>query len=132
MAHENEKTIRSPLGRARGLGSARDGTHHWWMQRVTSIALIPLSLYFLTQIDAMAEADYAGFIRWMKHPSVAIASVLFVITSFYHAALGLQVVIEDYQHSEYYKLACLLLTKIVFGFMAIACIFCICYINFAL
>ncbi|HYD19723.1 MAG TPA: succinate dehydrogenase, hydrophobic membrane anchor protein [Patescibacteria group bacterium] len=132
MAHDDKNSIRSPLGRARGLGSAKDGVHHWWMQRVTSIALIPLSLFFLWHLDNLAEPSYAAVIHFFKHPTVAIAGILFIAVSFYHAMLGVQVIIEDYQHSESYKLICILLNKMVFTFLGFACIFAICYINFAL
>lgn len=132
MAHENEATIRSPIGRARGLGSARDGTHHFWMQRVTAMALLPLTLFFLWHLDSIAESDYTAFLKWMHHPSVAIASILFVIASFYHAMLGVQVIIEDYVHAEGCKIACLLLNKFTFVGLGFACLFAICYINFAL
>jgi succinate dehydrogenase / fumarate reductase membrane anchor subunit len=125
-------SIRTPLARARGLGSAKDGTHHWWMQRVTSIALVPLSLYLATQLREGMTADYAAFIAWVSYPPVAIALILFIVTSFYHAALGMQVIIEDYAGSEGWKIALLTLNNLLFFFLGVACLFAITYISFAL
>ncbi len=132
MTDSKKETIRSPLAQARGLGSAKDGTHHWWMQRVTAIALIPLSIYWLAHLDDLAEKDYAMFISWLGDPFVSIAALLFIAASFYHAMLGVQVIIEDYVHEEGSKIGCLLLNKLCFFFMGFACFFAVVYINFAL
>jgi succinate dehydrogenase / fumarate reductase membrane anchor subunit len=129
MAH-NKDSIRTPLGAAKGLGSAREGTHHWWMQRVTSIALVPLSLFWLTCADKVTSGDYAAFTSWIASPTVAIAAILFVMFSFYHAVLGLQVIIEDYAQSEGWKITLLLLNKLVFFALGIACIFAIASLSF--
>lgn len=131
MTHQHG-SIRTALGRARGLGSAKEGTHHWWMQRVTSIALIPLSLYLLTQLRHGMTADYQAFIGWVSYPPVAIALILFIVTSFYHAALGIQVIIEDYATGEGWKIALLTLNNLLFFFLGVACLFAITYISFAL
>ena len=132
MTGEKQKTIRTPLGRARGLGSAKEGTHHWWMQRVSSIALIPLSLYWLSCLGCMTTKDYSEFINWIGYPEVSIAAILFIIVSFYHAALGIQVIIEDYVESEGWKVTLFMLNNLTFFFLGIVCIFTIAYINFAL
>jgi succinate dehydrogenase / fumarate reductase, membrane anchor subunit len=92
--------MRSPLGRARGLGSAREGVEHWWMQRVTAAALIPLTLWFVVSLIALTGSDYNAFIAWLKAPFVAILMVLVLVALFHHMALGLQVVVEDYVHSD--------------------------------
>jgi len=99
---------RSALGQARGLGSAKDGTGHWWSQRLTSLALVPLSLWFMISLAAMAGADHATVVAWIGSPTVAGLLILLVTVTFYHAYLGLQVVIEDYVHGEGWKLALLL------------------------
>ncbi|MEX1147764.1 MAG: succinate dehydrogenase, hydrophobic membrane anchor protein [Sphingomonadales bacterium] len=97
--------LRTPLGRVRGLGSAKDGTHHWWLQRVTAVALIPLSIWFVASIVAMAGADYDTALAWIGQPVVAVLLVLFMFTALYHLKLGLQVVVEDYVHGEGVKMA---------------------------
>jgi len=92
--------LRSPLGRAIGLGSAKEGLGHWWAQRVSAIALVPLVLWFVAEIVAHAGADRAAVIAWARHPVRAVLLILLVVATFYHTILGLQVVIEDYVHSE--------------------------------
>ena len=93
-------SLRSPLGKVRGLGSAKNGTHHWWMQKVTAVALIPLTIWFVSSVVHMTQADYEVVINWMNSPVVAILMLLFVVTGVYHLKLGLQVIVEDYIHSE--------------------------------
>jgi succinate dehydrogenase / fumarate reductase membrane anchor subunit len=100
--------MRSPLGRVRGLGAAKEGVGHWWAQRLTSLALIPLSVWFVASVVALTGADYASVRSWIGSPVVAGLLVLLIVATFYHAALGLQVVIEDYVHHEGAKLAALL------------------------
>jgi succinate dehydrogenase / fumarate reductase, membrane anchor subunit len=128
----NKDSIRTPLGHARGLGSSKEGTHHWWMQRVSSVALVPLSLYWLTCLPEMTTGTYAHFISWVGSPAVSILAILFIITSFYHAALGLQVIIEDYITGEGMKLSLLMLNKFTFIALAASCIFAILHISFSL
>ena len=91
----------SPLARAMGFGSAKDGVEHWWMQRVSAVALVPLTLWFVASIIAHTGSDYAAFIAWLRTPLATIFMILLLIALFYHTALGLQVVIEDYVHSEF-------------------------------
>ena len=104
-------SMRSALGRIRGLGSAKSGTGHWWSQRLSALALIPLTLWFVFSIAAMAGADLATIQEWLSSPLSASLMVLVVVTTFYHANLGLQVVIEDYVHDEPLKLASLIIVK---------------------
>ena len=82
-----------------GLGSAKEGVEHWWMERVSAIALVPLTLWFVASIIAHAGSNYATFIAWLRTPLASILMILLLIALFYHTALGLQVVIEDYVHS---------------------------------
>jgi succinate dehydrogenase membrane anchor subunit len=93
------KHMRSPFGRATGLGSAKEGVEYWWRQRVTAVSLVPLTLWFVALIIAHSGNDYTVFIAWLKTPLAALMMVLLLIALFYHTALGLQVIIEDYLHS---------------------------------
>ncbi|WP_341921117.1 succinate dehydrogenase, hydrophobic membrane anchor protein [Hydrocarboniphaga effusa] len=104
-------SLRSPLSRARGLGSAKSGVHHFWVQRLTAIALIPLTLWFVFSVANLAGGDYDAVRWWVSYPAVAVTLVLFIAVSFYHAALGVQVVIEDYVGHEGAKLAMIVLAK---------------------
>ena len=103
-----DTAFKSPMARAKGLGSAKTGLHHWVMQRVTSIAAIPLTLWAIWSVLNLADADYATFQDWIVQLPNALLLGLFVLVTFYHTALGLQVVVEDYVHSECIKLATLL------------------------
>lgn len=104
-------SIRTPLARARGLGAAKDGTHHWWMQRVTSVALVPLVLWFAISMLTYSRVDHATFQAWLGHPVNAGLMIALLAAMFYHAKLGAQVIIEDYVHPESAKIAALLVTQ---------------------
>lgn len=123
--------FRAPLARARGLGSAKSGTHHWWMQRLTAVALVPLSLWFVASLIALATADHATVIEWLASPTAAILCCALIVAVFYHGQLGLQVVLEDYVHAEGLKLASIVLTKLVSLLLAAACLFAVLKIAFA-
>ena len=90
--------LRDPLARARGLGSARSGSHHWWVQRVTSVALLLLTPWLVWIVLALLRADLATVRATFAHPLHATLAVAFVVSMFWHVKLGLQVVIEDYVH----------------------------------
>src|SRR5271169_2693566 len=104
--------LRSPLGRALGLGSAKEGVEHWWMQRVTAVALVPLTLWFVIALIAHLGADHAAVVAWLRSPLTAVAMILAVVATFVHMALGLQVVIEDYVHHEAAKIVSLMLVRL--------------------
>lgn len=91
--------LRTPLARARGLGSAREGVHHWWAQRLTAIALIPLVVWFAISLVMMSGADYGAVRAWIGSPVVMVLLILTIAVGLHHGQLGLQVVIEDYVHS---------------------------------
>ena len=103
--------LRTPLGRVRGLGSAKEGVQHWWLQRITALALVPLTIWFVSSLVALAGAEHIDVIAWLRSPVVAISMVLLVAVTFHHAQSGLQVVIEDYVHEEGTKLALILTVK---------------------
>lgn len=88
------------IGRVRGLGSAHEGTHHWWEQRLTAGSNLLLMLWLIVSLVLLPSLDYATVRAWLSSPLAAVPMILLVITVFYHFRLGLQVVIEDYQHDE--------------------------------
>jgi succinate dehydrogenase / fumarate reductase membrane anchor subunit len=121
---------RTPLGRVRGLGSAKQGTEHFWAQRVTAIALVPLALWFVGSLAAHAGADHAAAKAWLAEPFTAVVMILLVATGFHHAQLGLQVVIEDYVSTEWLKLASIIVVKLGAVALGVAAIFSVAMIAF--
>jgi succinate dehydrogenase / fumarate reductase membrane anchor subunit len=111
---------RSPIARVRGLGAAREGVQHWWVQRLTAVALVPLSIWFAAGVIALAGAPHAEAAAWIAHPLNATLMILTLGLTFHHGQLGLQVVIEDYVHAEAVKLALLILTKLLALALALA------------
>lgn len=103
--------LRTPLARARGYGAAHDGTHHFWIHRLSALALVPLTLWFVASVVCRIGAPYADFVAWAGQLPVATALVITIILTFHHAALGLQTVVEDYVHAPLPRLALLLLVK---------------------
>ena len=104
-------SMRSPLGRVRGLGSAREGAGHWWAERMTALALIPLTVWFVVSVIMLTGADYATVRAWIASPMAAGLLILLIVVSFHHQALALQTVIEDYVHHEAVKVAALIAVK---------------------
>ena len=111
---------RSMLGRARGLGAAKSGTHHWWTQRVTAIALIPLSLWFVISIYTLVGAPRSAVAAWASGPITATLLLATIAAVFQHMHLGVQVVIEDYIHSERQRVVWLLAARGVTVLLALA------------
>jgi succinate dehydrogenase / fumarate reductase membrane anchor subunit len=114
--------LRSPLGRVRGLGAAHAGAHHWWLQRLTALALVPLTLWFIA-----SAIHVSGFTRdqtreWLSGTIPLSLMLLLVVISFYHLQLGLQVVIEDYVHANGPKMTLLFLNKGLCALLAVICI----------
>ncbi|MGI9128393.1 MAG: succinate dehydrogenase, hydrophobic membrane anchor protein [Roseomonas sp.] len=99
------RSLRSPLGRVRGMGSAKGGTRHWWLQRVTSIALLPLSIWLIFSLARLVGAEYAVVLEWIGNTFNAVLLLAFLTAAFHHAAAGLQVVIEDYVRGELQRFA---------------------------
>ncbi|MBK5911152.1 succinate dehydrogenase, hydrophobic membrane anchor protein [Rhodothalassium salexigens] len=104
---------RTALARARGLGSAKSGTGHWWRQRVTAVINLVLVSWLIVSLVAMAGSGYDALVGWIRNPVVAALLILCVINVFYHVRLGLQVVVEDYVHREGLKVALLILMTLV-------------------
>ncbi len=116
-------SIRTPLGRARGLGSAKTGTDHWWMQRMTALALIPLVIWFVVSMIIVTGADHETALAFIGSPINAVLLTLLIIATFYHGQLGLQVVIEDYIHSKWLEVALILLVKGAAIFLGVASVY---------
>jgi len=107
----NTTDLQTPLKRARGLGSAKDGTHHFVVQRITALALVPLALWVIWLALALVRADYAHAHAIVHQPCAAVLLTAFVIATFWHAQLGLQVVIEDYVNSRWLEVTAQLAVK---------------------
>jgi succinate dehydrogenase / fumarate reductase, membrane anchor subunit len=110
--------LRSPLGRVLGMGSAKEGVHHWWHQRLTSIALVPLSIWFLVSLLTLPAYDHATVIAWIGQSSTALLLALLVVVAAWHSQLGVRVVIEDYVHDAGSKT--LLLVLVAFAHVLLA------------
>lgn len=123
-------SLRSDLGRVRGLGSAKDGVSHWWHQRLSAIALIPLSLWFVVTLLGKFQAGHAAVVAWIGSPFVTVLLLALVVATFYHAKLGLQVVIEDYFHTKLNKFGLLITMKLAVAFGALLAIVAILKIAF--
>lgn len=102
-------SLRTPLSRVLGLGAAHEGTSHWWAERMTAAALVPLGLWFGISLLALDRLDYASVAAWVAAPINTLLLVLLVAVSFWHSRLGTRVVVEDYVHSRGPKLAWLVL-----------------------
>jgi len=113
---------KTPLATARGLGSAHTGTLHWWMQRVTAVALIPLSFWFIGLLDSCINASYQDTLAWLATPVNSFAVIAWILTVFYHAALGVQVVIEDYVGAEGLKILAIWTSHLLFFSLALTAV----------
>jgi succinate dehydrogenase / fumarate reductase membrane anchor subunit len=121
----------TPLGRARGLGSAGQGSHEWWRQRVTSVALIPLTFWFACSIALLPGLEYETVLNWIAAPWNSVLLLFFIILTTYHTLLGLQVVIEDYIHTPWVKILSLIGIRLVFYFLGLAAVYATLRIVFA-
>lgn len=114
------KDLSSPLSKAKGLGASGDGSHHFWLQRITALALIPLTIWFCISIALLPQASYETVIAWVQTPFNAIMMLLLVIVSLQHAQLGMQVIIEDYVSNHSTRLITIILVKFISYFMMAA------------
>jgi succinate dehydrogenase / fumarate reductase membrane anchor subunit len=112
--------LMTPLARVRGLGSAKSGVHHWWAQRITALAIVPLAIWFIASLLAMIGGGHGAMLAWFASPLNSIAMALLVFAMCYHAFLGLQVIIEDYVHCHALQAASIIAVK--FGAFLLASI----------
>ena len=124
--------LRSDLSRVRGLGAAKEGAHHWWHQRLTAIALVPLTLWFTVTILGQINSTHTETIEWISYPLNTVLLIALLVSTFYHTILGLQVVIEDYVHVEWAKISLLIFVKFSFSLCALLGIVSVLKISFGM
>jgi succinate dehydrogenase membrane anchor subunit len=122
--------MRTPLGRVRGLGSAKSGTGHFWHQRLTAIANVPLTAGFVIILVSLLGSGHATVQRILGSPLVAIVMLLFVCSISYHMKLGMQVIIEDYVHDEKWKLAAIIANLFFAIAVAAVCVYSLLKLSF--
>lgn len=125
-------SMRTPLGRVRGLGSAKDGTDHFWAERITSVALVPLTFLFVWIVVAVVGKSHADAVALLGSPMVAIGLLALILTGIAHMRLGMQVIIEDYIHGEIIKMACLMANTFFSALVAIACVWAVVKLSFGI
>jgi succinate dehydrogenase / fumarate reductase membrane anchor subunit len=123
-------SLRSPLGKVLGTGSAKDGTGHWWAQRVTAVALIPLTLWFFIELLTLPGLDFETVKAWLAMPMSGFLAVLTVAVLTYHAYLGTTVIVEDYVHAPGLKVATLMVLRFLYVLFGGAGIFAILRVAF--
>ena len=117
----SDNNMRTPLARARGLGSAQSGASHWWLQRLTALALLGLGLWFVVLTLGLSHSGYGSAHATLAQPLNALLMVAFIAVMFWHAQLGLQVVIEDYVHTRWLALTLQVVIKLLAVLGALAC-----------
>jgi succinate dehydrogenase / fumarate reductase membrane anchor subunit len=124
------KDLRSPSAKVKGLGVSADASHHFWLQRLTALALIPLTFWFCFSLALLPDATYSHVLAWFASPFNAVMMILVVLISFQHAHLGLQVIIEDYIADYRYRLMAILAVKFISYFMMAFAVYFIIKISF--
>jgi succinate dehydrogenase / fumarate reductase membrane anchor subunit len=122
-------SLRSPLGKVLGTGSAKEGVHHWWLQRLTSIALIPLTIWFVVSLLSLQSFDHVAVVAWMSQSWTALFLILFVLVATWHSQLGVRVIVEDYVHGGTKTLTLVLLT-FIHAIVAVAGVFAVLKVAF--
>jgi len=115
-------SLQTPLGRVLGLGAAKDGVHHWWVQRLTSVALVPLSIWFVVSLLALPSLDHATVSAWLHQSWSALLLILLVLTASWHSQLGMRVVVEDYVHDAGLRTVILALLTFAHALLAAAAV----------
>jgi succinate dehydrogenase / fumarate reductase membrane anchor subunit len=123
-------SLRSPLGRVLGQGAARDGVRHWWLQRLTSVALVPLTVWFVVSLLSLPALGHATLLAWMSQSSTALLLILLVLAATWHSQLGLRVVVEDYVHGPGVKTLSLVLITFAHVLLAAAGVFAVLRVAF--
>jgi succinate dehydrogenase / fumarate reductase, membrane anchor subunit len=123
-------SLRTPLGRVTGLGSARGGVHHWWAQRLTSLALVPLAIWFAVSLLSLHSLDHVTVVAWMAHSWTALLLMLFVLVASWHSHLGVRVVVEDYIHDSGTRTLVLVILTFAHVLVAVAGVFAVLKVAF--
>jgi succinate dehydrogenase / fumarate reductase, membrane anchor subunit len=123
-------SLRSPLGRVLGTGSAKEGVHHWWVQRLTSIALVPLAIWFVVSLLWLPSLDHATVVAWMGQSWTALLLTLFILVSTWHSQLGVRVVVEDYVHGSGLRTLTLVVITFAHALVAAAGVFAVLKVAF--
>jgi succinate dehydrogenase / fumarate reductase membrane anchor subunit len=123
-------SLMTPLNRVLGLGTAKGAAEHWWVQRMTAVALLPLGLWLAYELLTMPGFDYASVVAWVREPVTSILLILLVVAAGYHSALGVQVVIEDYVTGKGLRAATLMASTLAHVALTIAAVFAVLKIAF--
>ncbi len=122
--------LRTPLSRVRFLGSARSGTEHFWRQRLSSVALVPLTIAFVVVVISLLGRNHAAAVQILATPAIAVLMLLFVLTGIYHMWLGMQVIVEDYVHREFAKIVLIMGNTFFCIVLAVACLYAMLQLSF--
>jgi succinate dehydrogenase membrane anchor subunit len=123
-------SLMTPLNRVLGLGTARGAAEHWWVQRMTAVALVPLGLWLAYELLTLPAFDYASVAAWVRDPVTSILLILLVVAAGYHSSLGVQVVIEDYVTGNGSRAAALMASTLAHAALTIAAVFAVLKIAF--